>query len=93
MREQGDAGDSAYHMEANQKVKHLDTMWVRQPVINVHIRPTRSLAFFEQGTVSLTSPSLIGPRRPEYLARWVTPGGMCNENCFPGGWRFPKPAR
>ena len=56
MREQGDAGDSAYHMEADQEVKHLDRMWARQPVIHVHIRPTRPLAFFEQGTVSLTSP-------------------------------------
>jgi hypothetical protein len=43
-------------MEADQKVKHLDTMWARQAVINVHIRPTRPLAFYEQGTVSLKSP-------------------------------------
>ena len=56
MKEQGDAGDSAYHMEADQKVKHLDTMWASQAVVNVHIRPTRPLAFYEQGTVSLKSP-------------------------------------
>ena len=56
MQEQGDAGDSAYHMEADQEVRHLDKMWCHQPVVNVHIRPTRPLAFDEEGTISLESP-------------------------------------
>lgn len=38
MKQQGDAGDSAYHKEAGKKKKFMDEIFCRQPIVNVKMK-------------------------------------------------------
>jgi len=44
MREQGDAGDSAYHKDKEQGRSFLDEIYIRRIVVNLRMTPTRSTA-------------------------------------------------